>query len=137
VAEQSSLFDLPPRRHVDAPVAAVRVEAAAAAPQPPREAILPVPAGGWGSLNTGMAKLPPVLPAVGCLECGQAVDAAVPFVAVLTGQVETVVRDGKTYRNSLPALLHAACHPAWWTARCAAALAAVAWVSRTPDGASP
>ena len=120
---QASLFDPPPRRSHPAPT--VQKVGAAVSPQPPREVILPAPAGGWGVLNRGMALLPPVIAGAGCVHCARPVASAAPFVAVLTAKVETVTKGDRVFHNVIPALLHAACHPVWWAARCAAALAAL------------
>lgn len=70
------------------------------------------------------------LPAVGrrhddsgaevCLHCGTAVDPATAFVCIPIaghGDAPSGVRD------KMGAVLHGACHPAWWQARLAAARA--------------
>ena len=59
-----------------------------------------------------MARIAARRPAQGfevCLGCGAAVDVATPVVAVWTGT------------GRAGAVLHAACHPAWWLAPCATA----------------
>ncbi len=82
-------------------------------------------------LMRGMARLPRPAPARDvagqdlCLHCGEALDFALPFVAV-GGYEEREAADGRRLRRPAGVFLHAPCHAAWWGERVAAALKAAA-----------